>query len=99
MSEEIYECIICGEGWQILPQDRFCGFCGAPTSLMRLDLKSVETGFIVNQHDANSAPFIIFYEDEISQRESFIEINLTIVNDGSTPFCIDLDTIDFVEKS
>lgn len=72
MSETI--CRACRVGWRLLPDDCFCGFCGAPAQRARITLHSaalvsaqeeLPTALVAWRDAPEQVPEIILYEDEL----------------------------------
>ena len=68
------KCSNCLSGWELLPDEEFCGWCGASAS-----------GFSVKIADDN----LLIYSDELDNYEEQIYITIELKNTGIKPISIE----------
>ena len=90
---ENYECLVCGEEWQIKPGDETCGFCGYPVYQIRLiPVKTNDLGDI-RKYDQEDGQVCLYLNELPTDEESFLEVVVIIENAGSLPLDVYLDQV------
>ena len=71
----LIKCINCKSGWEIAPEESFCGWCGSPTLNFKVSFEHEEP---------------LLYADELENSTESIIISLRIENTGIKPINITL---------